>query len=184
MIKALAKMKKKGIFNDFRGGIREDILKYCKKQHIEENEFRQVSIYQWEDVYNKIVDEYVDKTKYYKQELHWLNISLCLCKGKEIQYAYDSRDDWDWVMKLSELVDNSGKPAYFLVEAGYKFWIFEGKLERISEIIHEGLFLEDYYIVDKKYQWMITYNHHQMIFFIGNGFRLENLKRLLPAHNV
>lgn len=173
------KTKKKGIFNTFKGACREEILKYCEKENIKESEFRPVSIYQWEDIYHKIVDEFVDKTKYYKKDMHWLNMNLCFRKGKEILYAYDSRDDWDWVKNLREFVDDAEKQAYFLVEEG-KFWIFEGNLDRISEMIYEGFFAEDYYIVDKKYQWMITCNHHEVILFVGSGLRMDNIEKLLP----
>ena len=96
-------MKKKGIFNIFKGAVREDILKYCEEKNIKESEFRPVSIYQWEDIYNKIVDEFVDKTTYYKQGLHWLNINCYFRKEKEIQYSYDSRDNW--ILYLLEFVE-------------------------------------------------------------------------------
>ncbi len=173
-------MKKKGIFNIFKGADREDILKYCEEKNIKQSEFRSVSIYQWEDIYNKIVDEFVDKTTYYKQGLHWLNINCYFRKEKEIQYSYDSRDNWDWILNLREFVENSDKQAYYLVEEGNKFWIFEGTLNRISEMIYKEFFLQDYYIVDKKYQWMITCNHHEMIFFVGSGLRMDNIEKLLP----
>lgn len=173
-------MKKKGIFNIFKGAVREDILKYCEEKNIKEREFRMVSIYRWEDVYNKVIDEFVDKTKSYKQGLHWLNIDCCFHKEKKIQYSYDSRDNWEWILNLREFVENTEKQAYYLVEEGTKFWIFEGTLDRISEMVYEGFFLHDYYIVDKKYQWMITCNHHEGILFAGNGFQMENIKKLLP----
>ncbi|MDE7309508.1 MAG: hypothetical protein K2N61_12785 [Lachnospiraceae bacterium] len=81
-------MKKKRILNTFKGTVREDILKYCEEQNIKESEFRPVSIYQWEDIYNRIIDEFVDKTKYYKKDMHWLNMNICFRKGKEISFGY------------------------------------------------------------------------------------------------
>ena len=86
----------------------------------------------------------------------------------------------DWILNLREFVENSDKQAYYLVEEGNKFWIFEGTLNRISEMIYKEFFLQDYYIVDKKYQWMITCNHHEMVFFVGSGLRMDNIEKLLP----
>jgi len=170
--------KKKGVFNFFRGGCRADILKYCEEQQIPKDQFCPLSIPKWQDIYEKVVDNFRDKSKDYKQGLHWLNITGDFRKGKQIVHAFDSREQWEWIYKLPSLVDGTDKIAYLLIEEGNKFWIFEGVLERIAQILYEGFYLDDYYIVDRKYRWMVTCNHHMIILFIGEGFCMEEVKKL------
>lgn len=40
---------------------------------ISKEHFRKVSGSQWEDIYQKIADKYADKTKIWKNGLHWAN---------------------------------------------------------------------------------------------------------------
>lgn len=163
-------MKKKGIFNDFRGRTRIDILQYCKENKIDEARFHPVSILKWEDVYNQITDQFVDKTRTYKQPLHWVNTNGSFQKDKPLEKWFDSSDCWDWVLDLPQLIQNPDKMAYLLVEEGYKFWVFEGDLHIIAQILYEGLYDSDYYVADRHYQWLITCNHEQIVYFVGRGF--------------
>lgn len=170
--------KKKGVFNQFSGCCRTEILKYCEEQHIAENQFRPLSINKWRDVYEKVVENFRDRSESYRQGLHWLNTNGAFQKDKQVVYAFDSREASDWVKRLPSLIDGADEMAYLLIEEGDKFWIFEGNLECIARILYEGFYLDDYYIADRKYRWMITCNHHMVILFVGEGFRMEEVKKL------
>lgn len=172
-------MKRKGFRNVYKGQCRIDIQRYCEEHHIKKNEFHFVNINQWKNIYDKVVDSFVDKTSNYKTGLHWLNTNCNFRKDKIIQYSFDTRNQWSWILKLPELVENSDDTAYLLIEDdSTKYWIAEGNLKTISKIIYEELFYDDYYIVDKKYRWMITYNHEEIVLFIGDGLKMNEIEKL------
>lgn len=174
-------MRSKKYWNVYKGECRIEIQKFCAENNIDKDKFHFLNIYQWQDIYNKVIDKFVDKTKNYNADLHWLNTNGGFHKDIEIQYSFDSRNQSGWVRKLPELVENPQDMAYLLIEEGTKkFWIAEGYLDSIAKIIHEFCY-DDLYIVDKKYRWMITLNHEECVLFVGDGFRMnevENLKTI------
>lgn len=61
-----------------------------------------------------------------------------------------------------------------------KFWIAEGTPQRIAELLYEEVHCNcDYYIVDKKYNWLITCNHHEIIQFIGTGLEMKKIEDMI-----
>ncbi len=51
--------------------------------------------------------------------------------------------------------------------------------EVIYQIINEALYPLDYYITDKKFNWLITENHHDVVQFLGQGISEETIKKTL-----
>lgn len=66
----------------------------------------------------------------------------------------------------------------FLEEDGQcaKYWIAECSPAIVHLIINEALEPIDYYITDKKFNWLITENHHDFVQFIGKGLDVEIIK--------
>ena len=52
--------------------LEREVVTQCS---ISEERFRKVSGHQWENIYQKIVEKYADKTKTWKNGLHWTNIA-------------------------------------------------------------------------------------------------------------
>lgn len=48
--------------------------------------------------------------------------------------------------------------------------------ELLYEEVHCGC---DYYIVDKKYNWLVTCNHHDIIQFIGDGLDMKKIEDMI-----
>lgn len=65
-----------------------------------------------------------------------------------------------------------------------KYWIAECNPAVIHLIINEALEMIDYYIVDKKFNWLITENHHDLVQFIGNGLDAETIKTVCVKQNI
>lgn len=169
-------MKKKGIFNEYKGQLRKEIQIYCKENGIGENEFHFLSIYGWEDVYIKIMLSFGEYKYVSRNGLHWMNTNCAY--NREITYSFCSADQWEWILKLPEMVGNEEMIYLVLEERGQrsKFWIAEGKPAVIAHLLNEGFFESDYYIVDKKFQWMIAREHHCCVHFIGDGFQYDFTK--------
>ena len=48
-----------------------------------------------------------------------------------------------------------------------KIWFYEGKIEAIIKILDETCFFDEFYIVSKKYDWLICINHHDILIATG-----------------
>ena len=62
--------------------------------------------------------------------------------------------------------------VYLLLEENgmhVKYWIAECNPKVIASIINDTYIRGDYFIVDKKFKWMITENHHEIVQFMGDG---------------
>lgn len=167
--------KQKGIFNNYKGWVRAEVQRYCKENDIGKESFHFLPIYQWENVYDRVMETFGEYDWISKNGLHWVNTNGTYTKDSSV---FHCDEQWDWILQLPEIVGED-EPVYLLLEEGNKFWIGEGKPNVVAELIYEGLFNQDYYIVHKKFQWMITMNHHRCVHFVGDGFRCDVSKFLL-----
>lgn len=146
--------------------------------------FHRVSGSQWEDIYRKIADKFADKTKTWKNGLHWANINGYSPKSMEKLVGCYPVDYSSWFKHLPEITDD--REAYFLIEKtgsvhlNEKFWVFEScipELIKALDLLNKTAFLNngwlDYYIVSKKFHWIIGFNHHDIISCVGDGLDLS-----------
>ncbi len=153
---------------------------------ISEERFRKVRGHQWENIYQKIVEKYADKTKTWKNGLHWANTNGYSPKSMKKLLGCYTVDYSTWFYFLPQIIKEENKMVYFLIDRGSdwyfgeEFWIFESyipELVKALDLLSHTAFLEngwlDYYIVSKKYQWLIGFNHHDIISCIGEGVNLD-----------
>ncbi len=151
--------------------------------------FHKISGNQWEKIYQKITDKYADKTKTWKNGLHWANINgyspQCM---KNLLGCY-SVNYKTWFYSLPQIIPDD-KMVYFLIDKGNcswhngeVFWIFESyipELIKTLDLLNQTAFLDhgwlDYYIFSKKFQWLIGFNHHNIISCIGENLNLNGFK--------
>ena len=57
-----------------------------------------------------------------------------------------------------------------------KFWYYEGRLDAMITVIEETPGIDEFYIFDKKFTWLLGQNHHDVIFATGNE-KTERLKK-------
>ena len=94
-------------------------------------------------------------------------------------WTVDCRDNPFWVEKLNKIIPNPQNTVYVLFEEigrqRPKYWVFEMYLEELIVILNESI-VNDYYIVSKKYDWLISENHHSIVSFVGKSFHLSPMK--------
>lgn len=162
----------------------QELIKKCD---IDKACFHKVRSDQWENIYKTITEKFADKTKTWKKGLHWANTNGYSPKSmKNFKGCYPV-DYSTWFFQLPEIIPED-KMVYFLIDQGSfssligydKFWIFEGfipELIRVLDILNHSAFLDlgwlDYYIVSKKFEWIIGFNHHDIVSFVGNGLNLS-----------
>lgn len=179
--------RKKGLFNEYKGRMREEIQSFCRENGIKDDEFHFLPINNWQNVYDKILENFADYEWRRYHGLHWLNTNGIGNLKKDVLYAFNSYEHWDWVLKLPQMLGGKYDKLYYVAEEGggqrSKFWIGEGTPEVIAKFLYEELYDDDYYIVDKKFQWMITCNHHCGVRFIGEeiGYVAEACKTMIEG---
>ncbi len=136
--------KKSGIFR-----LEHEVVTQCG---ISKERFRKVSGSQWENIYQKIAEKYADKTKIWKNGLHWANTNGYSPESMKNLLGCYAVDYSTWFHLLVKALDLLSHTAF--LDNG---WL-------------------DYYIVSKKYQWLIGFDHHDIISCIGEGLNLECFK--------
>lgn len=152
---------------------------------ISKERFHRVSGNQWESIYQKIAEKYADKTKIWKNGLHWANVNGYSPKSMEKFLGCYAVDCSTWFHSLPQIIEDGDKMVYFLIDrggdwhTGEEFWLFESyipELVKALDLLNHTAFLDngwsDYYIVSKKYKWIIGFNHHDIISCIGEGLDL------------
>lgn len=79
--------------------------------------------------------------------------------------------------------------VYFLIDCGSdwyggeEFWIFEGcvpELIKVLTLLNQTFWLDlgwrDYYLVSNKYKWIMGFNHHDVVSFVGEGMDLRSFQ--------
>lgn len=169
----------KGTYNIFY--LENETIKRCD---ISKNRFHKVRGDQWESIYQTIAEKYADKTKIWKNGLHWANTNGYSPKSMEKLLGCYPVDYSTWFHALPQMIEKD-EMVYFLIDRGGDwhtgecFWIFESyipELVKALDIWTQTAFLDtgwsDYYIVSKKFRWIIGFNHHDIISCVGEGLNL------------
>lgn len=143
---------------------------------------------QWQGIYHTITEKFADKTKVWKNGLHWANTNGYSPKSMKKLLGCYPVDVSTWFYQLPQIISEEDM-VYFLIDhgndwyLGEKFWIFESGiaelikvLKRLNETQFFGLWDLDYYIVSKKYQWIMGWNHHDILSCVGEGLDVTCLQ--------
>lgn len=163
-------------------GLRLEIAEYCRDNQISEEDFRFLGIYEWQNVYDKVLEHFVDEQYARKNGLYWANINGGFRQDIPGIYCFregvDNNLSYEWIEKLPEIV-KCEKVYLLLEESCSKYWIAECNPAAVHLIINEAIGYTDYYITDKKFNWLITENHHDIVQFIGNGLDADVIKEIV-----
>ena len=79
---------------------------------------------------------------------------------------------------LDTLLDEHEKVWFVACDSGYdpsKFWLFEATVKTIKLVVSEHYAFE-YYIVSKKYDWLLCETHHDTL--VGLGSVIPKMKQM------
>lgn len=162
-------------------GVRLEVIRYCQENHISESDFRFLGIYEWQNVYDRLLKTFVEDGYARQHGLYWANIEAGFRKGIGKIYTFvegnENNASYEWIEKLPEIV-KCDKVYLFLEEDKQtaKYWIAECNPAVVYLIINHALYPADYYITNKKFDWLITENHHDVVQFIGKGLDVNVIK--------
>lgn len=105
-------------------GLRLEITEYCRDNQISQEYFRFLGIYEWQNVYDKVLEYFVDSQYARKIGLYWANVNGGF--RQDIQRIYGFREgidnnlSYEWIEKLPEIV-NCEKVYLLLEEDSHKY---------------------------------------------------------------
>lgn len=147
--------------------VRLEIEELIKKQLIVREKFFEVRKDQWRDIINLIEERFLVK-KHYTHGLHWGWNRL-----KEPNYAVRFVDQP--CKHINNIIQDEF--IWFLVEdVNDKVWVYEGAKDLIiNDVIPELCHLNEYFLVSKKFEWLICEDHHEIIHLHGHEL-IERMK--------
>ena len=139
--------------------IRNDIENIIKDEKILRDNFFEVSKLSYKNILKKIEKTFIiKKTKC--EGIHWA------WENRFSQKVYTSMESKEEIYRKLALIFNKNEYLYFIVEGEKKYWIYEGKIDSIINILDNSYYFE-YYITTKTFDLLICENHHGLLFFTG-----------------
>ena len=163
-------------------GIRATVAEYCKDNNISDSDFRFLNLFEWQNIYNNVLDTFLDYQYAKYNGLYWSNVENGFKKSITRLFCFQEGakgyPSYEWIMKLPQII-GSDTVYLLLEESSNKYWIAECNPGVIHQIINEALYPLDFYITDKKYNWIITKNHHDIVQFLGQGLDEQEIRSVL-----
>lgn len=154
--------------------IRDEIEELLKSPKLNSSEsLNEVNKNLWKPVISQIEERFIQK-KHYNNSMHWgwqrLKEPLYVLRLVDASFRYMKyfvKDDLVW----------------FIVEDYQdKMWLYEGNINFITKsIIPELKHLREYYLVSKKFEWLLCNNHHDIVF--GSGSAVVNEMKKFEQFN-
>lgn len=127
-------------------------------------------------IIRRIENTFVDKSKTWRTGIHWANMGNY---KSNIPYISKTIENWDWVNNLPQIIPEPNQSVYVLFEdtKGYepKYWLYECYLDALIMVLNESVLWGDFYIISKKFKWLISLNHHDVVSCVGEGISLDPL---------
>lgn len=150
---------------------RNEIERVIKEKHINRSNCFECSKTAYSAIIKKIEQTFV----FHGGSIHWSNMGRfnpkLRCKMQDIS------EDRMWVTKLPDILPEHEKLVYVLFEDSVnfepKYWLYEMCIPELICIIGEACGLDDFYIVSKKFDWLISECHEDIVSFVGNVFNFS-----------
>jgi hypothetical protein len=147
-------------------GLRVEIKKLCEQLNIDSTELSEVNVNHWQDIEEKIWKKFSTR-----KNSRWIWESL---KNPTYGFHIDFPH-----LRLTDIIDKNEQVWFLLdetVNEKTKFWIYEGEIEPFIKVIWESYRVDEILIVSKKLEWLISYNHHDIL--IGTEKKIKQLQQL------
>ncbi len=148
------------------------------EKKIDEINFRALSPHEnWYEIQQNIIKTFCVPA-YQHQKPAWL------WNGLKSDYVSFS-DFPGWPEEHLDKIIEPGELIWFIVNETIneqtKFWLYEGKINTILEIIQE-IHFDELYFISKKYEWLICINHHDYLIATG-GDMPDKLVKLHSSYS-
>lgn len=154
--------------------MRKDIENIIKEFQLDRKRVFEVSKYKYADIIRKIEKTFVKNSG----NIHWSNMG----DGFQSQWPCFYKDvsqQMNWYHLLSQIILDNKEPIYVLFEdtVDYqpKYWLYEMYIPELIILIDNSN-PDDFYLVSKKYDWLISKCHEEVVCFLGDKLNYQVLK--------
>lgn len=138
---------------------RDEVEEIIKENNIDRSEFHEVSKLSYENILRKFYYtffEYDRNVRYAQQQkinlsYAWLHFRKELSHSDTILLHYNDTDIDSIKSLIPEYSDNM--KCFCILADG---WVYEGKLSAMLNVIPEVSVMTDYYIISKKFDWVVV----------------------------
>ena len=113
-------------------------------------------------------------------DIHWANMGYF--RPELAAWCVNIQDARLWYHELPHLVPKPEERVYVLLEDTLdfapKYWLYEMYLPELIIILDETVGLDDFYIVSKKMDWLITENHEEIVTLVGEVLGRDAAERI------
>ena len=156
--------------------VRSEIEQAIKEYQIDRKRFFEVSKQSYSQIQEKIESTFVDKSKHWNADIHWANMGNYNPKLKCVSVPLEKWDDW--IAELPSIIPSPNDAVYVLFESNKdyqpKYWLYEAFIDELTSILCGINGPDDFYIVSKKFNWLISINHHDVITYVGDELKLNH----------
>jgi hypothetical protein len=100
---------------------------------------------------------------------------------EKFKHGYQGLDLNVYIPSVLDQLIPKNELIWFMASDGSNFLFYEGKIEAIQNIIGETSYLDEYYLISKRHEWLFCVNHHD--FLIGTGeFAIKQLRAFAQTH--
>ncbi len=154
--------------------LRDDIEIERKNLGLSNESFCEVSHYHYKEILRKIWGTFT-ALGHKAEEYSWINHHL-----SRSLVGYQPKNAIDVTKILGDILPNDSKLWFIGQESKNgkpKYWLYESDIFSILKLLDQ-MYIFDYYIVNKKYKWLVSEEHHGVLLASGEpvASRLENYK--------
>lgn len=142
---------------------KSEILVRARNLGFNSEEFDSVNIYAWPEIMKKIETKFVIRRNT-NTKFNWWWEDL---KGEKTSVIFPEDNGWSY---LDQLVGKHEKVWFVGCNSKYdvtKFYLFQGYVKPIQQVLGE-MYPFEYYLINKKYEWMLCENHHGVMIALGS----------------
>lgn len=153
----------------FKEAFRRDLTEAIKELNFSNTDINEASKLEYADVLKKVKAAFtnIDNDKNY----YWLSDNL---KGEYAAIRFKDEKAYEYL----EALINQDEIVWFIASDGLaKFWVYESNIGSIHKVL-ANMYGFEYYIVSKKYEWLLCENHDRSL--IGTGAKM--IERLKAFH--
>ena len=152
----------------------ENVIKDC---NLDRTRIFEVSHLKYADIIKKIENTFIKNGGM----LHWSNIENRFKPSFALKTQYIGNNKL-WYHSLTKIIPDT--LHYVLFEdainyhAQHKYWVYEMFPAEIITVIDESLpSPDDFYIVSKKFEWLISECHEDVVYFVGDKIDISLIEK-------
>lgn len=155
--------------------MRETIENIIKDFHLDRSRIFEVSHLKYADIIKRIEKRFVLNGG----ALHWSNIQNRFNPSINVRSQYIG-NNMGWYQMLDNIIPDTLHYVLFEDSRNFrpKYWVYEMYPNEIITVINESN-PGDFYIVSKKFEWLISECHEDVVYFLGEGIDISMIQTKL-----